>query len=226
MNNCLETLCIRNRQLQNLSAHNERFNRTRMALWNVTDPTHLQDVIQLPNWLLPHETYKCRVTYGPEVEKIEFDLYHLRPVRSLVLMESNGLEYSHKYANRQPIDALFAHRKTADDILMVRGGLLTDASYANVALFDGSRWHTPARPLLEGTQRARLLREGILVSADIRPTDLSHFQCIKLLNAMLDWEQTEAIPTTAVYAFEPFTTPVKLINVIYQAIINKQIVNI
>ena len=70
------------------------------------------------------------------------------------------------------------------------------------------------------------LHEGILVSADIRPTDLSHFQCIKLLNAMLDWEQTEAIPTTAVYAVEPFITPVKLINVIYQAVIDKRLVDI
>lgn len=190
---CLETICIHNRQILNLSAHNERFNRTRLALWNRSDLPFLEDYVGVPDWLLADQTYKCRVTYGPEIEKIEFELYEARPVRSLTLIDGNSLAYSHKYANRQPINDLFARRGAADDVLIVRDGLLTDTTYANIALFDGRRWHTPARPLLEGTQRARLLRDGVLTPADIRPTDLSHFECIKLINAMLDWEQTEAI---------------------------------
>ena len=190
---CLETICIRNPQILNLSAHNERFNRTRLALWNRSDLGRLENFVELPDWLLANQTYKCRVIYGPEIEKIEFELYEARPVQSLLLIDGNGLKYSHKYANRQPINDLFAQRGPADDVLMVRNGLLTDTSYANIALFDGSRWHTPARPLLEGTQRARLLHEGVLSPTDIRPTDLPHFECVKLINAMLDWEQTEAI---------------------------------
>ncbi len=190
---CLETICIRNRQPLNLSAHTERFNRARRELWQVAEPVCLTDFIQLPDWLQPDETYKCRVTYGQEIEKIEFELYHVRPVHSLTLIDAGTLQYNHKYANRQLINELFAQRGLADDILMVRNGLLTDTSYANIALFDGGRWHTPARPLLEGTQRARLLSEGILTPTDIRPTDLPHFQCIKLINAMLDWDQTEPI---------------------------------
>ncbi|WP_018617883.1 aminotransferase class IV [Spirosoma luteum] len=195
---CLETICIRNRQLQNLSAHNDRFNRTRLACWQLHKPARLEDVIQLPDWLLPTETYKCRVTYGPAIETIEFEPYHIRPVQRLALVDADGLHYGHKYADRQAINNLFARRDSADDILMVRDGLLTDTSYANVALFDGKRWHTPAKPLLEGTQRARLLADGILHPADIRPADLPQFESIKLMNAMLDWEQTTPIPTQAV----------------------------
>ena len=113
-------------------------------------------------------------------------------------MEATGLMYGHKYADRQAINTLFARRGAADDILLVRDGLLTDTSYANVALFDGKCWYTPAHPLLEGTQRARLLAEGILHPIDIRPADLPRFESIKLINAMLDWEQTAPIPIHAV----------------------------
>lgn len=195
---CLETICVRNRKLQNLSVHTKRFNRTRLALWNRTDSLELDGSIDLPNWLQPDQTYKCRVTYGPEIDKIEFELYKIRPVESLKLIEASGLEYGYKYAERQPINVLFEQRAPADDILMVRDGLLTDTSYANIALFDGNRWVTPARPLLEGTQRARLLSEGILTPIDIRPADLPRFQCVRLINAMLDWEQTGLIPINAI----------------------------
>lgn len=198
MSSCLETICIRNRQLENLSAHNDRFNRTRLGCWQLHEPARLEDFIQLPDWLLPTETYKCRVTYGPDIETIEFELYHIRPIRSLILIDADKLDYGYKYADRQTINDLFARRGTADDILMVRDGLLTDTSYANVALFDGSRWHTPAHPLLEGTQRARLLAEGVLHPTDIRPADLPHFESIKLMNAMLDWEQAIQISIQAV----------------------------
>ncbi|WP_020607142.1 aminotransferase class IV [Spirosoma spitsbergense] len=198
MPSCLETICVRNRQLQHISAHNDRFNRTRLACWQMNDPARLEDFIKLPNWLLPPEIYKCRVTYGPDIETIEFEPYHIRPVQSLALVNANGLMYSHKYADRQAINNLFARRGSADDILLVRDGLLTDTSYANVALLAGNRWYTPAHPLLEGTQRARLLADGILHPADIRPADLPRFESIKLMNAMLDWEQTTPIPVQAI----------------------------
>lgn len=198
MNLCIETLCIRNRQILNLSAHVARFNRTRQALWNCSESTLLETAIQLPDWLLASETYKCRVTYGPTIQKIEFEVYHVRPVQSLILLDYGDLDYRFKYANRQPINDLFAQRGNADDVLMVRNGLLTDTSYANIALFDGNRWLTPAQPLLEGTQRTRLLSEGILTPANISPADLATFQSIKLVNAMLDWEHSTILPASAV----------------------------
>jgi 4-amino-4-deoxychorismate lyase len=195
---CLETICVRQRQLLNLPAHNERFNRTRLALWGLAQPLALQEVIALPDWLHPDQTYKCRVTYGREIETIEFEEYHVRPVHSLQLLNADGLDYTFKYADRQQLNALFAQRGTAHDVLLVQNGLLTDTTYANVALFDGQSWHTPARPLLAGTQRARLIETGVLIPADIRLEDLPQFQYIKLLNAMLDWEQTPVIPIRAI----------------------------
>ncbi len=188
MRACLETLPIRNAQLPDLHDHQARVNKTRQQLAGLIEPLLLIDAIQLPDLLNPVLTYKCRVTYAEQIQKIEFELYHPRHVHTLKIVQADHLDYAHKYADRTAINQLYARRGTADDVLMLRDGLLTDTSYANVALFDGIRWYTPARPMLPGTQRARLLRSGILQTADIRPADLSDFQKIKLINAMLIWK--------------------------------------
>lgn len=188
MNPCLETLPIRHAQLPDLRDHQARMDQTRQQLYGLTEPLSLENAIVLPDSLNPALTYKCRITYGEQIQKIEFEPYQPRPVQTLKLIQADHLDYAHKYANRSAINDLFTQRGTADDILMIRDGLLTDTSYANVALFDGTRWYTPARPMLPGTQRAHLLRTGILQTADIRPADLGDFQRIRLINAMLVWE--------------------------------------
>ena len=81
---------------------------------------------------------------------------------------------------------LYALRGDCDDIIIVRKGLLTDTSYANIAFWDGHRWITPAEPLLAGTCRARLLDEGWLVEGAIRSKDLPGFSRIRIFNAMMD----------------------------------------
>ena len=187
---CIETLPIRNAQLPELSYHQTRMDRTRQYLYGLAEPLLLENAIALPPLLDASLIYKCRVTYGEWIEKVEFEPYRPRAIRSLKLVQADHLDYAHKYADRRAINNLFAQRADADDILMIRDGLLTDTSYANIALYDGTRWFTPARPMLPGTQRARLLRNGILYPADIRPTDLANFQTIRLINAMLPWAGT------------------------------------
>jgi 4-amino-4-deoxychorismate lyase len=44
-----------------------------------------------------------------------------------------------------------------DDIIIVRNGFVTDASYANLIFRKGDEWFTPATFLLAGTMRAFLL---------------------------------------------------------------------
>jgi 4-amino-4-deoxychorismate lyase len=134
------------------------------------------------------------VWYRKQIEAIELVPYSIRPVRALQMVHINDtFLYDHKYADREKLQALFAARTFGDDILLVRNGLLTDTSYANVALFDGSNWYTPLQPLLAGTARARLLHEEYLKEADIHLDDLSAFQQIRLINAMMDWEKAPVI---------------------------------
>ncbi len=186
---CFETICVQNRQFSNLlSYHEVRLNRTRRELWGVDIPLNLGKMLKIPDFV-NEEKHKCRVTYGPEILTIEWERYLPRPIKTLRLVQDDAIEYGYKYKNRDHLNQLHARRSDCDDVLIVKNGLLTDTSYANVAFFDGLNWYTPEVPLLPGTQRAFLLNEGVLIPREIKVDDLSQYSAVKLFNAMLDWEK-------------------------------------
>ena len=78
-----------------------------------------------------------------------------------------------------------AQRGDADEVVIVKNGLLTDTSYSNIALFDGQRWVTPRHPLLQGTMRQSLLDTGQLVERDIRDDEGGRYEKVSLINAMM-----------------------------------------
>jgi 4-amino-4-deoxychorismate lyase len=88
---------------------------------------------------------------------------------------------------------------TADDILIVKNGFLTDTSYANVVLWDDNRWFTPDTPLLAGTKRQYLLDTKQIESRKLHPKDLQHFTHARLINAMLDLDSGPIIPIDQIY---------------------------
>lgn len=189
---CIETIRLQDGHLSNLTYHNERLNRTRWAYFGEAGKWDLNTLITVPSELI-HGLYKCRLTYGKAVEKIEFEPYEPRKVNSLRLVEDNGIFYDFKFKDRTVLQRLFEKRENADDVLIVKEGLITDTSYANVVFWNGAQWLTPASPLLQGTKRAQLLREGMIVEQKIRAQDLPKYSCARLINSMLDFETTPAI---------------------------------
>jgi 4-amino-4-deoxychorismate lyase len=188
----LETIRVVNRTFQSLFYHQQRVEVAMIRHFPHQKPILLDSELVIPEYL-DNNIYKCRVLYDVKINKVEFLPYTIRPVQSLALVEiPSDVDYSFKWAERSWLDRL-KQSTAADDILMVRNGWLTDTSYANIALWDGYGWFTPRRPLLEGTKRARLLAEGILKIADIKPKDLTDFQYVKLLNAMMDFEESPLI---------------------------------
>lgn len=133
--------------------------------------------------------HKCRVLYGREIEEITYAPYQMREVSSLRLIAADGVDYTYKSANRDELNALYARRGVADDVLIVKDGFLTDTSIANVALYDEKMkmWCTPSRPLLRGTKRAELIDKKIIVKRDIPQVHLGEYSKIMLFNAMVDW---------------------------------------
>ena len=115
--------------------------------------------------------------------------YQMRMVASLRLVTSDKIDYSYKRTNREELNELFGRRGDADDILIVKDGYLTDTSIANIALYDGNSWYTPAHPLLRGTKRAELLDNQLIVEKDISWLQLDDYTHIMLFNAMIDWER-------------------------------------
>lgn len=184
----IETIRIEKGRLRNIAYHDRRMNEVRREVWGVDRSVSLETYIDASPY---EERTRCRVTYGRDVESVEFFPYQIRPVHSLQLVRGGQIEYRRKRADRSELNALFACRGEADDVLIVRGGLLTDTSIANIALGDGTGWYTPASPLLEGTQRACLMDAGMIRPLDIHADDLSRFQKIRLFNAMIDFGEIE-----------------------------------
>ncbi len=157
-------------------------------------------VLKLPAILeaanLPSEgLFKVRLIYAEQVVEVEHAPYTIKPVQSLQLVNGNHVRYAKKLANRASINDLLAQRGSCDDILMLQHGFLTDTSYANIALFDGTAWYTPASPMLRGTRRAQLLDLGVIKAAVIREKDLVHFSRLRLMNSMIPWEEAPTLRT-------------------------------
>jgi 4-amino-4-deoxychorismate lyase len=89
-------------------------------------PLSLADFLHIPEECR-QGLFKCRVTYGPDIESIEFEPYRKRTVRSLKLVVSDEIEYSFKFKDRSALEALFAQRGDCDDIIIVKNGLVTDS---------------------------------------------------------------------------------------------------
>jgi 4-amino-4-deoxychorismate lyase len=184
----LETIRLENGRLPYLPFHQQRLVQSQAFHYGGVPAIDLQKEIVIPE-AYREGIYKLRMLYSERVERIDIQAYTIRPVRALQMLKIRDLDYAYKYADRQALQSLFDSRTYGDDVLLIRDGLLTDTSYANVALYDGHKWVTPAQPLLSGTARARYLESGLLHSADIPYQALEQFVAIKLINAMMPWEE-------------------------------------
>jgi 4-amino-4-deoxychorismate lyase len=191
MSRLFESIRIVDGFAYHLDHHTARLNRSRRELFGCVDVIELNDVIHIPPDL-GKGVYKCRVIYAEGIEQIEFVPYQRRDIKTLTLVECDSIEYTHKFVDRQCIESLFNGIRT-DDILIVKHGYVTDASFANVVFYDGTKWVTPSTPLLHGTARTRLLESGTIVADEIRKADLKHFKNAALINAMLDLEVVHPI---------------------------------
>lgn len=189
----LETLRIENGQVKNLKFHKERLNTSFDTLFGKEPAFELEKIIRAPVEFSKGRV-KCRLLYGEKGYKIEYSYYNPQKIDSLKLVFDNDIEYSLKFSNRKHLNLLWEGRRSCDDILIVKNGLVTDTSFSNVIFFDGTKWVTPDKPLLEGTCRQRLLEKNVLVSAPVSKEDLRRFESFKLINAMIDFTDMDPIP--------------------------------
>ena len=181
-----ETIRIIGREPQNLGLHEERMNRSRRQLFGNNDLLKLSDYITVPDADKDSIT-RCRVIYDKSVSSIEFSPYIPANTKTLKTVNAGTLTYDHKYLDRSRLTALI-DKRTADDILIIKDGCVTDVSYANIVFTDGERWITPDTPLLHGTMRELLLRKGVIKMNKITINDISLFTHFKLINAMLGFD--------------------------------------
>lgn len=124
---------------------------------------------------------------------MEYFPYRPRIIKSLKIVYDDTIDYSFKYAERNELDRLFSQREKADDVLIVKNGLMTDTSIANVAFYIDGQWKTPLSPLLEGTTRARLIADGTIVCADINVDQALRASRLALFNAMIGFFEMDNV---------------------------------
>ena len=187
----IETIRVENKMSLQLKLHEQRLNHTRRAFFGDVPDIDLKNMIKFPE-SLTQAIYKCRIVYGLNIESITFDSYVRKNIHSLQLITDETIDYSFKFEDRSRFNQ-YLSQTVADEILIIKNGFVTDTSFSNIVFFDGIKWMTPFTYLLNGTQRQRLLQQGAIIEAEIRPSDLKHFRFAKLINAMLDLETSPSI---------------------------------
>jgi 4-amino-4-deoxychorismate lyase len=188
-----ESIRLQDGKLHNLEYHSFRMNQSRKTLFNRYDQIELSPMIDIPDDCR-QGIYKCRVTYGLQIESVTFEPYFMRSVQNLRLVEDNTITYDHKFTDRIRLNSLFAKREGYDDILIIKNDFITDSSFSNIIFFDGIKWITPSTPLLRGTMRNYLIQSKILSEKDIKINELKHFRKARLINAMLPFNSGIDIP--------------------------------
>ena len=188
-----ESVCIENSEIKNEQYHEARFRASYMQQYK-THPTYsLFDGIHLTN-LDNTLKYKLRIGYKQHGTRFSISEYKNSIATSLQLVNDDTISYAVKRNNRKKLNNLFKLRDQCDDVLIVKNGFITDASYANILLTDGEHIVTPSTPLLEGTCRAKLLDENKITEKRITTADLQHFKSFQLINALNDFDDTRWIP--------------------------------
>jgi len=179
----LETIKIEDGTIFNLPYHQARFDQSRKALFHTEDTLDLSKLIAPPQKGL----YRCRILYTAKLHSIEYIPYVPKKIHTLRIISSN-IDYTYKYAARETFDVLLKENRDVDEIIIEKGGLLTDTTISNIAFYNGKKWFTPAKPLLQGTMRAKLIDEGFLTSANIRKEMLHQYTQVALINAMIGFK--------------------------------------
>lgn len=175
----LETIKAKDGKLFHLTYHQKR---VQSSLKNVN--FRLEEILKAPQ----NGLYRCRVVYDAKSYEVSYHPYVKRSIKRLKLVYDDTIEYSKKYAQRDSLDALYEQKAECDDVLIVKNGLISDTTIANIAFRHNNQWITPKKPLLRGTTRQRLLESKFLLEKEIGVDELSSFSEVALMNAMIDFD--------------------------------------
>lgn len=194
----IETIKVKQHEFHNLSFHQKRLSNTQKEKLNIEPSIILAESLQIPDGL-SEEVYKCRVIYDKKIRKVEFLSYKLPKINSLQIVRTKNLNYQYKYSDRQALHKLYGEKGDKDDIIIVQNEVVQDSYYGNLLFFDKEKYYTPQKPLLKGTQRAKLLQDRRILEEEIKTSDIKYFIFVKIINAMLDLEDAPKVDIQEVY---------------------------
>ncbi len=184
-----ESVKIDNGKIMHLEYHQQRVSRS-LSGCGIDLKKEIETAVADPLsgiTIPPEGVHKLRITYSLEngMEKIAVIPYIRREIKTLKLITCDIIEYPVKSEERTLLDKLFSQRDECDDILIIKNGKITDTSFSNIIFLKNGEWYTPDTPLLQGTCRSRLLKEGKIKECTITPENLREYTGFRLINALL-----------------------------------------
>lgn len=186
-----EAIKVKEGIFYNLPFHQDRMNRTTRHFFGTEIELNLTPE-QIPAGQRTG-LYKCRVIYSDRILGIEFIPYSPRVIRSMAFVRDDTAEYPYKFTDRDRLNFLLKE-SGCDEIILVKKGYVTDSSSSNLVFKDETGFYTPFSFLLPGTQRARLLEEGVISEREIPLDEVSRYSEVYLINAMIDLEDRVSFP--------------------------------
>lgn len=174
---CFETIKVENGKLLQLDYHQKRMNYTRKFFG-------FNDILELnkQTYNLPQKgIYRLRIDYEKDIKSFTCKEFTCREFKEFKIVESD-IDYDYKYAQREILDAL---KKDEKETIIVKNGLITDTTIANIAIKSNGVWLTPKTPILKGTTRERLLDSGFLKCENLSIEDLKNAQNFAIMNALI-----------------------------------------
>lgn len=188
----LETIKVSEHGPENLPNHQQRMDASYAEFYGGMNPFYLESICKNLH-AQTGKLIKCRILYGAKNYQMQTSDYHPAKLQRLKLVHADSLDYHLKYAERSELNKLLEQKAGCDDILIVRNGLITDTSYANIAFLRNGQWITPATPLLKGTKRQLLLDGQIITEGNISLQELALFECFRVFNSMLDFQEQQSL---------------------------------
>lgn len=195
MSKFIESIAVIEGEIRNFAAHQKRMFATLFALYGENFCLDLEEIFpEIPS----QGKYKCRVVYDQNILDIQLIEYEIRTMNSFRLVENDALDYRWKFEDRRIFDEM-KNAVDQDEIIIVQEGQVTDTSFSNLVFFDGKNWITPTTYLLNGTMRQSLLAQHRIIEQPIGMCDLRNFQSFKLINAMMDLDESPNLPITMIH---------------------------
>ena len=182
-----ETLCVEQGKIQNAQYHELRFQSSYLEYFSQPPGFALLQGVELSDLDLSLK-YKLKISYNASGTSWAITEYQNHLPQKLRLVFDDTIAYALKFTDRDHLNSLYRQKEDCEDVLIVKNGLITDASYANILFRKGEEIVTPKKPLLPGTCRARLLANQSILTKDVHYTKLSDFDSFQLVNAMNDYD--------------------------------------
>lgn len=194
----IETIRVTDGVFHLIPLHLMRMESTCREVYGCGAPDLKLSIDNIPH-TLREGTVKCRIRYSRSIDSVEFEHYNPRQIKTLKTIVCDDIDYHLKYSDRTMLDAIKTQRGDADEVIIVRDGLVTDTTYSNLLFKAGNRLITPSRPLLKGIMRHFLISRGIAEEYDItpemlRPGNKTGISGVILINAMLPPDTHSPLP--------------------------------